>query len=187
MPTYLEPFHGVTQSEALALAATAAPVNIVELLTYEMWHPSMEVPVRIVSDSQTLLATLEADAPRNPGEEVEFLPARVSLQRATESDRTSAAQVALAIDNVSELITDQLRAARLSEDPAVRDALWQVIERVYTNEDTSAPHKLPPLRVTLRSVVTNGATSTFTAAFRDSTNLSVPAITFTPEAYPGLL
>lgn len=187
MPTYLDPLHGISQSEALAEAAVAAPIDSVRLLTYELWHPSMTTPVRIVADHQNLSATLESDAPRNASEEVEFTAAAVSIEVATESDQNESPQVRLVIDNVSGTITAMLRVARQSEDPAIRDALWEVIERVYMADDTSAPHRLPVLKVNLRSVRTGGPSAAFVATYRDAANLSVPTITFTPESYPGLL
>jgi len=87
---------------------------------------------------------------------------------------------------VTGLIGDALRRARLSVIPAVRDASWQLIERVYASDDTSGPAQLPVLKLTLTKVSRNDTVAVFTAAYRDSVNFSVPAITFTPENYSGL-
>jgi hypothetical protein len=147
----------------------------------------MAVPVRLVIDEVDLVATLEADAPRNAGETVTFTASRVDAEISEESDRGQTPEIRLRIDNVTGVITDALRTARGATSPAVRDAPWQLIERTYMSDDTSAPAILPVFKVTLVSVSMQGPTAVFTAAYRDSVNTSVPAITFTPEAYPGLL
>lgn len=186
MPTFLDPLNGISQSEALAESAVAANIDRVILMAYELWHPSMTTPVRVVADHQNLTATLEADAPRNASESVTFTAARIDIQRPTESDQAESPQIRLTVDNVTDLLTDALRTARQSDDPAVRDAVWEVIERVYASDDTTAPHRQPVFKVNLRQATTGGPTATFVAAYRDTANLSVPTITFTPDSYPGL-
>jgi len=186
MPTMTPAENGLSLSEALLEAAMYAPVARAMLITYEVWHPSMTVPVRVVVDHAPLTATLEAGAPRNAGAAVTFTPANVSYERPPESDEAKAPEINLRIDNVTGLIGDALRRARLSVVPAVRDASWQLIERVYASDDTSGPAQLPVLKLTLTKVSRNDTVAVFTAAYRDSVNFSVPAITFTPENYSGL-
>lgn len=181
------PENGLSLSEALLEAAMYAPISRVMLTTYEVWHPSMTVPVRVVVDHQALTATLEADASRNPGEEVDFIPCNVSYERPEESDEAKSPEMNLRVDNITGAISDALRRARLATDPEVRDATWELIERVYASDDASGPHILPVFKVALVRVSRNDSVAIFTAAYRDSVNTSIPAITFTPEAYPGLL
>lgn len=187
MPTYQDPLNGLTESDALAEAAAVASIARAVLMTYELWHPSMTAPVRVVVDEEPMLATLEGDAPRNAGEEVLFMASRVQVQRPEESDKAESPEISLRVDNVSGYVSDALRTARESTDPAIRDATWQLIERVYASDDTTAPHRLPVFKVTPIRVGIAGATAIFTAAYRDSANTGIPAISFTPEAYPGLL
>lgn len=188
MTVYLEPLNGISLSAALAEAAAAAPVRRAVLTTLEAWHPSMSAAIRLVIDELPLTATLEADAPRNASESVVFMASRVSLQLAEESDRAASQEISLRVDNVTGYIADALRTARAATDPAVRDAEWELIERVYVSDDTTAPAKLPVFRTALVRVGMQGATAVFTAAYRrNSSNTAIPAITFTPEAYPGLL
>lgn len=186
MPTYADPENGLSLSEALLEAATYAPVSRVMLITYELWHPSMTSPVRVVVDHAPLTATLEADAPRNPGASVSFIPCNVTYERPVESDDGRAPEMSLRIDNVTGLISDALRRARLSDVPAVRDATWDLIERQYASDDTTGPAILPVFKVKLTRVTRNDTSAVFTAAYRDSVNFSIPAITFTPESYSGL-
>jgi len=187
MPTYLDPENGVELSVALAEAATYAPIGRAMLTTYELWHPSMTTPVRVVVNQEAISATLEDDAPRNPSEDVVFLASRVVHQIPEESDQAASPEILLRVDNVTGFLADALRTAREETDPLIRDAQWELIERVYASDDLTAPHILPVFKVTVRRVSMQGPTAILTAAYRDSVNTGIPAITFTPEAYPGLL
>lgn len=187
MPTMTPPENGLSLSEALLEAAMAAPINRVMLTSFEVWHPSMLAPVRVVVDHQALEATLEATAPRNAGETVTFIPCNVTVDQPEESDSAKSPEINLRVDNISGLISDALRRARLATDPAVRDAPWQLIERLYASDDTTGPAILPPFTVSLIRVSRNDAIAIFTASYTDSVNVSVPAITFAPPYYAGLL
>lgn len=187
MPIYLPEENGLSQSEALAEAAVTARVDYVKLTTYELWHPSMTTPIRVVNDWQAFTATLESDAPRNPSEEVTFRACKVQRPVIEESDKAQSPEVSLRIDNVTGYMTDALRTARASTNPAVRDAPWQLIERVYIDTDPSAPAVRPVFKIKLVRAGMQGPTAVLTAAYRDSANTGIPAITFTPEKYPGLL
>lgn len=184
---YLPKENGLTLSAALAEAAYGAPASRAMLNTFELWHASMSAPVRIVVDEQPLSAVLEADAPRNPGEDVVFLASRVTHEIPEESDQAQSPEIILRVDNVTGYIADALRTARSHTDPAIRDSPWQLIERVYASDDLTAPHILPVFKVTARRVVMQGPTAVITAAYRDSANTSIPAQTFTPTYYSGLL
>lgn len=187
MPTYRGPLNGLSMSEALAEDAQSAGVTRVKLSTLELWHPSMTEPVRVVIDPTPLLATLEDDAPRNAGEEVSFTPCYVEFPPREETEANGPMEVDFTISNVNQLVSEALTLARESDDPAVRDALWQVIERVYMSDDTDAPHVLPVFKITLARVTLAGGTAVFTGAYRPSSVTSIPAITFTPQYYSGLL
>ncbi len=180
MPTYLPPRRGVTLSEAYAEAAAVAPATYVMLNCYELWHPTMAEPARVVNDHAPLLATLEATAPRNAEEEVEFLSAQVTVTRPEESDAAGSPGISMTISNVSGVLSAALAAARGSLLP------WEVIERVYASHDTSGPARLPPLKLYLTNADIGGATATLTAGLGDPCNISIPALTFTVTEYPGL-
>lgn len=186
MPTYTAPLNGISQSAALQEAAVAAPVSRIILETLELWHPSMAVPVRVVVDTVPLLATLETTAPRNPDQVVTFAPCSLSVNRPEESDKAATPEITITIGNVTGIINDALERAR-SSAPDIRATPWQLIERIYASDDTGGPAELPVFKVTPTSVSTQGAVALITAAYRPSVNISVPAATFTPENYPGLL
>jgi hypothetical protein len=157
------------------------------LETIELWHPSMASSVRLVVDEVNLIATLEIDAPRNPGETVTFKACYMVIEKPEESDKAATPEVTIRIDNVSGDIADVLDTARESSDPSIRDATWQLIERVYASDDATGPAVLPTFKLTPIRVAMQGASALVTAAYRPSVNTSIPAITFTPEKYPGLL
>lgn len=171
---------GVTLTEALQEAAAIAPIGRAMLLTWEMWHPSLAEPIRFVDDNAALMATLEATAPRNAGEEVEFLACPVSMERPTESDSEASPTVSLSRPDISGILKDALDAARGSLEP------WSLIERVYASDDTSTPAKLPPMSFELTSAEISGAAAKLTAMMDDDGNVSIPRITFRREHYPGL-
>lgn len=187
MPVYLEPLNGIAISEAMAESAIGARVDRIMLSTFELWHPVMDAPIRAVVDTEPLVATLEATAPRNPLEAVDFKPTTMQIEFPEESESGNSPTLTLTVSNVSRMLKDVLDAIRDSLDPSVLYGQWELIERVYASDDTTAPAKLPVLKLTVTKVRTQGPLSTLTAAYRDSANTAVPAVTFTPEAYPGLL
>jgi hypothetical protein len=187
MPVFLPQLNGLSYSEAIAEAAVGASVDDMRLNAYELWHPSMEVPVRVVMNDEPLIGTLEATAPRNPGEDVVFMSARITRRMPEESDQAQSPQVQLQVDNVSNYVEDALRRAREHPNAEIRATPWELIERVYMLSDTSAPHIIPVFKVALVDVSMNGASAILTAEYDDSANTSIPAITFTPEYYSGLL
>ena len=171
---------GVTLTQALQEAAAIAPIDRAMLLCYELWHPSLAEPIRFVDDNAPLLATLEADAPRDAGAEVEFIACPVSLQRPEESDSAASPTVSLSRPDVGGILKGALDAARGSLEP------WSIIERLYASDDTSTPAKLPPMSFELTSADISGAAAKITAMFDDDSNVSVPRITFRRDQYPGL-
>lgn len=172
---------GVTLSEALQEAAAIAPITRAMLYAYELWHPTLSEPVRFVNDKALLLATLEDDAPRDAGEEVEFMACPLSLERPEESDTAATPTVALSRPDVAGVLKPLFDAARGSLDS------WVLIERVYASDDTSRPAMLPPLSFELSAVDTAGAEAKLSASFDDDANVAVPRITFKREEYPGLM
>jgi hypothetical protein len=171
---------GVTLTQALQEAAAIAPIDRAMLLTWEMYHPSMSEPIRFVDDNAPLFATLEATAPRNASEEVEFLACPVSMQRPDESDTAASPTVSLSRPDVSGILKGALDAARGMLDP------WIIIERLYASDDTSRPHKDPPQSFELTTAEISGAAAKITAMFDDDASVAIPRITFRRQDYPGL-
>lgn len=173
---------GVTITEAYQEAAAVAPITRAMLYAYELWHESMgsDGPVRFVNDKADLLATLEADAPRDPGDEVEFVACPLSSERPEESDTAASPTVKLGRPDVAGLLKAALDDARGSLEP------WTLIERVFASDDTSTPALLPPLTYELTAAQIAGAAAQLTAQYDDDANESIPRITFKRQEYPGL-
>lgn len=180
MPAYLDPRAGVQLSEAIAEAYASATVGDPVLITLELHHPSFTAPARVVNDYRTLTATLEADAPYNAGEAVEFIGVPFRYTKPEQSDSGAPAAVGIEIDNVSLAITELLLQAIESDEPVL------VIEREYLPSDTSAPHVLPVLQLEMGGIQVGVETVSAQLTFGNLTNRKFPATQYTAENAPGL-
>lgn len=184
MPVFNAPIHGLNLSEALKEAAAIAPVGRAVLYAYELWHPTMSEPVRVVRNHEPITAGLEEFAPRNVGEFVTYMASAIRVSRPPEGDQAEAPSINITVDNVSAELTQALRVARQSVIGALQQ--WELIERVYCSDDLTAPDIDPPSTFTLSQVTYDAVTATLTANFGDPVNVGIPALTFKPEEYPGL-
>lgn len=181
------PKRGVTYSEALAAAYATAPEDEVVLDTIELLHPDFTdengdtVAVRVVNDHSSLFATLEADAPLNPGEEVEFKNCYFQFTRPAESESAGLPEVELRVDNVARVLIPYLDIAKQSRSPIT------VIWRPYLPSDLSGPHMNPPLSLTLRNVGGDMNSLTARAGFTDLANRRFPSSDYTAKKFPGLV
>lgn len=171
---------GVTLAQALQEAVASAPLNRVMLYAYEPWHASMAAPLRFVNDKADLRARLEADAPRDAGDAVEFLACPLTIERPEESDTAASPTVTLGRADVGGILKSALDTARGSLEP------WTLIERLYASDNTSAPVLTPPLNYELTAARVAGAAGQLTAGYDDDANEAIPRITFKRDEYPGL-
>jgi hypothetical protein len=171
---------GVTLSEALQEAAAIAPIERVMLYAYELWHESLSEPIRFVNDKADLMATLEADAPRDAGLEVEFIACPLAFERPEESAEAANPSITMSRPDVGGIMKAALDASRGSLVP------WTIIERLYASDDTSGPAILPPLTYEWQRASISSAAASLTAGYDDDANIAVPRITFRREHYPGL-
>ena len=178
MPDILR--RGVTLAQALQEAAAIAPIYRQMIYAYELWHPSMSVPVYFVNDNDDLTAFVEAAAERNPGGEVTFLSCPLARTQPEEGDQAEAPKLSLSRPDLAAQLKPLLDAARGSLVP------WVLIERLYASDDLSGPAMLPPLQVELTMVDTVGPQVQISAEVEDYGAVAVPAITFRRNEYPGL-
>jgi len=171
---------GVTLTTALQEAAAIAPISRAMLYAYELRHPTVAIPFRFVDDKTPLFATLEADAPSNAGEVVEFISCPVRVERPEESDTAASPTVTLARSDVAGILKPVFDAARGSIDE------WVLIERVYSSDDTTRLAQSPPLAFELSKFEIAGAGARLTASFDDDANIAIPALRFKRSEYPGL-
>lgn len=186
MPTYLPPRQGISQSEALAEAAAYAVAAQPPLLTLAFYHPSIRNPqgepmaIYLVNDHEDLLATVEADAPLDAGQEVRFIRCPMEITLPTEADDAGPGEVAITISNVTRQLVPHLTAVAYSTEPVT------MIARTYLPADTSAPHESPPMQVTLRSASATAKSVTARASFGDISNRRFPRNEYTARTHPGL-
>ena len=122
MPDYRASRKGISYSEALAAAYASAPTDEVILDTLEFRHPAFldngtPFGIRVVNDHSDLTATLEADAPLNPGASVLFYGVYFTFTRPSESDSGSVPEVEITVDNVARHLMQYLDAAKESRVP----------------------------------------------------------------------
>jgi hypothetical protein len=183
MPDFLPARRGLSLSEAYAEAATYAPAGRVMLETLEFYQPlgTPTGPVRVVNDDADFTATLELDAPRDPGAEVEFMAASLGISRADESDQEGSPELTVTAGNVSGEMSAAVRRARGSLVP------WELIGRMYAQDDPSGPAQVPVMKLFATGVEIDGQAISIRAGYGDPTNVSVPRQTFRRSQYPGLV
>lgn len=167
-------------SEAIQEAYASAPVDEVIYDTLEFRHPDWAAPIRVVRDRPNLDATLEADAPLNPGEVVTFIGFAFDLDRPEQSDSASP-QVTITIDNAALEIEDALNLAILSTVPV------EVTYRAYLASDTTLPANNPPLTFTLARAPATQTQIQATAFLGDFGNRRFPFEQYTTTRFPGLV
>lgn len=185
-PVMRPPKGGVSYSEALAAAYASAPEDEIILDTLEFNHPlfidgdGQPMGIRVVNDHLPLMATLEADAPLNAGELVEFRCTQFNFRRPSESDSGSLPEIELQIDNAARVLMPYLDIVKNSRDPI------KLIWRPYLVSDLSGPHINPPLTLTIRTVGGDMNSLTARAGFTDLMNRRFPASEYTSKKFPGL-
>lgn len=181
MATFLPPVAGVSYSVAFAESAARARLEYAMLECYDLWHPTLAEPLRFVNDVAVLMATLEATAPRDASQEVEFLACPLSIELPEESDSASNPSIVMGRPDVSGLLKNALDGARGSRVP------WTLIERIYASNDTTEPHRKPVRTYELDTATLSLAFGSFQANYNDTANEAIPRKTFTRIYYPGLV
>lgn len=186
-PAMRPPRRGVSYSEALARTYAVAPEDEIALDTLELLHPMFvdeegdPVAVRVVNDHIPLTATLEADAPLNPGATVEFKNCYFEFKRPREDESGQVPELELRIDNVARILIPYLELIKLSRTPVT------AIFRPYLPSDLSGPHMNPPLTLTLKNVGGDMSSLHARASVSELTNRRFPASEYTARKFPGLV
>ena len=105
--------------EAIREAYAAAPADTIPLDTLEIWHPSFEIPIRVVSwpvegqEPTKFNLLLEDNAPRNPGETVEFLglPFEITLP---EKSQETPGEFTITVAGANDIIEPYIENAAMS-------------------------------------------------------------------------
>jgi hypothetical protein len=185
MPAYLPARLGLEISEAIAEAYASAKAGDPILFTLELHHSTFTTPGRIVNDWVNHTLTLEADAPVDPSTAVEFIGVPFRYVRPEQvadlKDAGAPAAVPIEIDNISLAVAELMLLAKESEEPLT------VIAREYLPSDTSAPHILPVLTLTMTDIELGVETVSAKLVFGDLTNRRFPRRPYTAEQFPGLV
>ena len=170
-----------TLSQALEEAYSSTPTDVVIFDTLEIRHPSFTQPIRVVSQYDDLVATLEPDAPANGGEAVTFLACMFQFREPRQSDSSALPTFDIVLDGVSREIAQELNAA--TGTLGVIDVTY----RPYLSTDLTAPHMNPPLTAQIQRVQISLTRVTATVGFDDLTNRRFPGRVYTAEIAPGLV
>lgn len=173
---------------ALEEAYASAPAKVVILRTLEFWHPSFDVPARVVRDHGTLLSedpevfghelTLEIAAPRDAGESVVFVAAAFGATPPG-SEENVIPQMTLTVDGVPGDLAEALKNSTAEPGEV------EVIYREYFASDPTGPlYVLDGL--TLSRTNATMVKVTGKAGFEDPTAKSFPGTTYNSNDYPSL-
>lgn len=166
-------------SAALAEAYASAPDGAVILDTLEVWHPAFTSALRLVADHRALEARLEADAPRQPGEIVTFVPLAFRL-RPPEAVAEAPGVLEAEIDTAGREIVAELEAASVSLAPV--EVIWR---RFLAHAAADGPdHVVRGL--TLRSASAGPARLTAQAGWTDLVNEGFPRLVYARDRFPTL-
>lgn len=151
-----------------------------EYRTLELWHPQLDGVRRFVSNSCPFSATLETDAPRDPGETVAFRP--VTLRITEPAEREDSEQSLLVefgnVDSTVHEILDQITGTGFFTGV-------EVVYRKYYSGNLSQP-AVPPLYLYAAGISFDGPTAaSFNAEDVDLSQKRSGEL-YTPERYPGL-
>ncbi len=136
-----------------------------EILTLELYHSQVGT-LRYVQQARDVTATLEADAPRNPGAAVLFTAAAIELTLPSQQN-DSRQQLGIA---VSALIDEAQDAIEAISGPGYLEPL-QAMLRIYLASDLSAPQNDPPLSLTADSIDKDASAITIQASADNINNM----------------
>lgn len=170
----------VTLSQAIQEAYASAPTDEVILHTLEIWHENFSQPIYVVRDTVDVLATIEAGAARNGGQEVTFVAFAFDLVP-PDVDKAGVPQCVIELDNVSRDIIANIELAMGSSSTIT------VIYRAYLDSDLSGPENDPPLELSILSITADPFKVRALAGFSSLANLKFPRLEYSAETFPGLV
>lgn len=169
-----------TYSEALQEAFAGHRPTEVIYNTIELDHPDFTEPARLVQGYADITARMEADAPRNPGELVQYVAADWDFVFPTVAENQTS-EFKLTFDNVSREISDALRLASESQHPVT------VRFRMYLDGNlTVGPETDPPFEMEIRDAEAGIYTVEATASMEDIVNAAFSRLIYTTSSNPSL-
>ena len=164
-------------SEDLSEFFYSAPPAALAFETIELRHPAFDQPARVVNDLADLTATLEADAPANPGASVTFSKCNFRFVQPESGDGMPSCE--LEIQNVTRLLMPHIELA--ASNPAPLELSF----RLYYSDDLTEPgYVLHGL--TVKKIGAGAFRVTGRAGFEDFLGRPFPRRTYTVREFPGL-
>ena len=153
--------------------------------TLEFRHPGfiengVVTAVRVVMDTMTLIAPLEANAPLHAGQTVEFVGLPFEFMPPSE-EPTSNPQVTIKLDNVSQMLEPYLDIASNSEYPI------EITYRPYLSGAINDGPQIPnPYTLIVTDVSSSVSDVSITAKMEDVTNKAFLWDNVTIDRFPSL-
>lgn len=167
-----------TLSQALKEAYASATPDVI-YITMELRHSALTQPIRVVLDSNDLVATLEPTAPANPGEPVTFQRYVFDLKK-PEVTAQGVPTVELEIDNVSREIVAAIESI-LGTTERLKGTF-----REFLASDLSCPQNNPPMHMDVLSISANNLRVRAILGFANMQNKKFPTLAYDAETYPSL-
>lgn len=150
------------------------------LSTLEVRHPNFTQPIRIVLNGESMSARMEASAPLNPGQMVEFTACGIRFKRPDVSPG-GVKEMEFEIDNVSREIG---AALELAADSGIEA---EITFREYLAEALAdGPGNDPPMHLVLTRATAGVFSVQAAAGFPDLSSAEFPTDEYTLDRFPGL-
>ena len=172
--------------DAIKEAYASCPVDDVILETIEILHPDItdesnnRTGVRIVNNTEDIVAGLEMTAPIDSGMEVTFTACPFSAKLQDISD-IAMPTLTITFDNAGNLMTSYFEEA-LNDLNAIT-----IIYRVFLSSDLSKPMNKNPIEFYVHEIKVDVNTVHMIAGVRDLVNLPFLNASYLPERFPGLV
>lgn len=165
------------QREAYARANT----SLLNMETLEFRHPTFSAPVRIVNYQDPIDFPLEANAPVNAGETVEFIGLACTV-KAADIDAQADAMVTVQIDGVSGVVQTLLAYANQSAVPI--DVTVRFYSYNVKTGDVDGPVGI--IHNQVRTIAVTKTTVAVAMGYTNSANKKFPSQIYTVTSNPGL-
>lgn len=165
---------------AIKEAYASAPSDVVVIDTLELRHPAFTVPIRVTTQYAPITAKLEAGAPLNAGQMVEFQPFAFDFVLPEVVD-TGIPELQINIDNVSREIIEHIELAMPQPEKL------EVTYRAFLSNDLAGgPQNDPPLHMTISSISADAMSVQAKATIADFMNKKFPGENYVDTKFPGL-
>jgi len=173
-------------TDAIKEAYASAPTDTVILHTLEFRHSAFTQPLRVVYDNRQWSGYLEADAPEDGGQLVNFSPYTFEIKLPEVTD-SGLPELEIKIDNVTQEIQEQIEAAAVTSEQV------ELTYRPFLSSDVNGsgylngPQMDPPMHLVITFIKADVLKITATASFGDISNKLFPVEIYTPDNFPGLV